>query len=177
MTGELCATPAALDKVGHWFAATPRPWLPAEPADVLVRLHAFGDPVIPHYVARVLARLPLPVCDYIAAKVTFLCAGLAFAGWTGPRPDFGDRPWVIALSQAVDLEDLTAHECAHAWLLPEPSKEIRLMPSFTHWTIHDIDLAEVPSTALAAVLAVRRQAKQDEQQARRLTKTWGFRDV
>lgn len=172
----LVRTAAARRKLHAWATRTPRAtWeAQADAATVLVSLHAFGDPVVPHTVAQTLCRLPAPVRAYAAESVTWLGIGVGFAGWCGPRPEFGDRPWLVALSAHQELETLIAHETAHAWLLEEPHPNDRLLPAFADWTIRDTGLSRVPEAAMDAVVAARRQYARDEDQVHALLRAWGF---
>jgi hypothetical protein len=178
LTDEMIQTPAAAAKLRSWAQTTPREaWSEAsDPAHVLVSLHAFGDPVMPHEISTVLCRLPAPVRAYVVARVTFVCVGRAFAGWCGPRFTCA-TPWLIVMSAREDPDALIAHEVAHSWLLLEPSPDARLMAAFTDWTIHDTPIAHVPPEALAAVLRERDASARHEREVHTLVAAWGFPDV
>lgn len=186
LSSELLATQAAQEKLSTWCRATSQPWdVPADPATVLVSLSAYGDPAIPHAIARTLCTLPPPVRDYLIARVTWLAVGLSFAGWCGARVDFGQRPWMVTLSRGAGdgadrLPALIAHEGSHAWLLDEPEPGVTLRPAFADQTIHDLPISQVRELApatLAAVIEERRSDARDERQAKSLVRAWGFQDV
>jgi hypothetical protein len=120
LIAELIATEAARHKLRAWAQAGARDI--ADPAEILTKLDAYGDPILPHLVARTLAKLPPPVRVYALDHVTFLLVGAAFGGWCGPRPALA-KPWLVVISARDGVqatEALIAHETGHAWLMKAP---------------------------------------------------------
>jgi hypothetical protein len=175
MSVELIMTAAATDKLRTWARQTARSeWSePGDPAALLVELRAYGDPVMLHELARALCRLPRPVADYCLRAVTFVCVGRSFAGWCGSWPE-NRTPWLIVLSARERLENLIAHEVAHAWLMPEPAGQVFMMPAFVQQTIEATPLVDMPCTAREAVLAARAESARDERQVDRLLQACGI---
>lgn len=182
MAAELVATVPAQRKLHAWCARTPRDqWHePGAPASVLVAVHAIGDEVLLHALARVLCRLPAPARDYALTRVTYLLVGVETVGWCGPVPDLGGRPFVIVLSadarDADAFENVAAHEVSHAWLEPEPCG-VTCASAFRLAVVHHTPMADVPDGARVAVLAERRRAVEAERVACALARRWGFSDV
>ena len=176
---ELLQTSQAEDKLRAF--ASRRNRLSAE--DVLVDLHAYGDAAITRAIARVLAdRLPPPVTGYLMAASTWLSAGLTIGGFCGPPIPYGARPVQIVVTTSPGaapkrLDDLIAHEAAHAWLLPEPSAQAELWTAFKRETVHTVPLRLVPADAVNTVRAIRDVEDLDERQAKRLARAWGFDDL
>jgi hypothetical protein len=176
LSGALIATEAASHKLRAWARQTARAaWSePGDPAAVLVALRAFGDPVMPHEIARALCRVPAPVRDYVLGAVTFVCVGRSFAGWCGAWPE-PSTPWLVVLSARDRLEGLVAHEIAHAWLMPEPAAGDRLRSAFAQHAIDVTPLAKVPAAARVDVLAERAAACRSSRAAA-LLDAWGIQN-
>ncbi len=185
LTRELISTTGAREKLHDWATRTPKPWdAPPDPAQVFVALHCYGDPTIPHLLARLLCELPPPVRDHALRSVTFLTVGCTYAGWCGPPPDYAERPWFIVVRaetghpaelRIVDgLRFLIAHEVAHSWLLDEHPPGTRLRDALWHQTIFDSPAVCVPADALEAVMAERYEARRDERLCEALTRSWGL---
>lgn len=181
MRPELVATDAAAAKLRAWSARTPQPWPVLMPADVLVRQAFVGCEPMAHITARVLSeRLPPPVTDYLLTRVTFIGVGLHILGFCSAPIAFDDRPHVIVLSACEPLarfEALVAHECAHAWLEPEPSPGVVTSGAFWTKTVLHTTLDAVPDHAVPHVMELRRADQYSERVARGLTRVWGFEDL
>jgi hypothetical protein len=184
-TPLLIETTAARNKLRAWVRTTPRDqWaVDPDPATVLLSLAVFGDPIVPHVLAKTLCLLPAPVRAYVTQRVTWLGVGYAFNGWCGARPDFGDRPFMIVLARTAGLVDdvrfagLIAHESVHAWRFDEPPTGTTLRPAFADWTIHSTPLDQVPADVRDRVIAMRAEAEREERQVRATAREWGFVDL
>jgi hypothetical protein len=179
---ELVSTRPACEKLRGWLDRHTAPATPLTPGDVLARIQFCGDEVLAHLTARLLAeRLPPPVCQYAIDRVTFLGVGFQKLGLCGPPLPSQGRPWLISLSahrtdDPSDVDDLVAHEIAHAWLLEEPGAAVVSRTAFWHQTVLRLPMADVPADVEAQVRQQRRLSARDETEARRLTRAWGFKD-
>jgi hypothetical protein len=145
---------------------------------VYLDVNVIGDDYIHAQIARVLFRLPAPVRDYAMSRITFLCVGMSTLGFCGARPGVGDRPWVIVLSAAkktqASIQELIAHEIAHAWSLEEPAPNVVAAPAFWQRSIREPPRADDSPAARAVIEKERAEAARDERLADRLVDCWGF---
>lgn len=152
-----------------------------DPADALVRLHAVGDTVWPHVLARLLSERTIPRCvaEFVLDNTTFVTVGIDLLGFCAPRFDFADRPFVVVLMAHGDDEDalqrseaVAVHECAHVWTRPVPAVPCR--EAFAFSTIMRTSLDQVPTESVADVIAARRTYERAEREANALMRAWGF---
>jgi len=176
LTGELCATEPARQKLRDWLKRTPRPWPEPDPEEILTSLEITGDKKMLHMLAQLLCRLPLPVSAYTLEKVTFVAVGMQSLGFCGARPSLGDRPFFIVLSAgdgtAEQMLTIAMHEIAHSWLMQEPGLDQEAGGAFFSSTVHDTPLAQVPPEAIGRVLELRKAYAHEERVAIALAREW-----
>ncbi|MEO8076710.1 MAG: hypothetical protein ABI818_10300 [Acidobacteriota bacterium] len=179
MSGELCSTEPAQQKLLAWLALTPRPW-PAslDVEHVFTRIAYYGDDLIHHIVSRAIAGLPAVVADYLIGHVTFFGSGLQMLGWCGAQPSFEDRPFVVQVSAGdgtpEQIREIAVHECAHAWLMAAPSPGERCWTAFWQSTVLNTPVADVPEFARRAVSHQQADNRRHERLADALVRSWGF---
>jgi hypothetical protein len=128
-TPLLVSTPGGRERLRRWIAeqkTAPSSALPCWLAAKWIRekVSFYGDgSMLPAVVA---ARVPAPVRDAALAEVAFLGVGAETCGWAGSSNlldrDGERRPRLIVLSghDLADVERITLHEVAHAWLAALP---------------------------------------------------------
>jgi hypothetical protein len=181
----LVATTPARAKLSAWSAKTPREaWsAPGDPAAVLATVRAFGDEVLAHTLARVIAGLPPPVCAYAVDRVTFFGVGLTMLGSASAPLPRDDRPWLVTYSHQDKGEgddwtpDLMAHEVAHAFLLEEPTPGETVRSALWNATVMLSPMERIPGDVAGTVKRLRQTSDRYERECVALTSAWGFRPM
>lgn len=172
----LIASAPARAKLLDWVRSAQAPRI-CSVTDVLLKLQAFGDAALALAIAEVLAVLPPPVTDYAVTRVTFVTVGRQLLGWCGPRIDDGDRPWLVALgpcsNDGTKLNEVTAHEVAHAWLLEERPSD-RMCAAVVAEAVNCGSISLAPPAIVPMLHAERAAYACYEREAEALVEAWGF---
>lgn len=178
LSGELCATEPARERLRSWFERNPQPWPEPDTGKIYASLHFFGDKKMCEQFTNLLAYLPPPVIEYAIEKVTFVAVGLRLCGWCGARPSFGERRFFVVLGGYDDTAkqfNTMMHELAHTWLMPEPAEGQVAADVIQNDALINLPLekvAEINPEARAEVVRCREASANNERQAGALTFEW-----